>query len=519
MDSTLLTLSTLIALTCNPGFTGLGWRVLTLPLVILVSLVLPGGSFFQKRYARCAGKNKTSLTEADSTDCAVYKEDASNVYYILLFGLFIAAFAATLLYTMNVSRLFLPFDSASISKITGRVLYDSSFTKTGRHLMTVVLKSCESSATGQSGTAGGLVTVLGNKKAILTSGIRVELSGSFADGNLFICNNLQVLERSFFNDAREYIITRVERMLMTNGILDSDNMEAEALSMMLLLGRAETYGSKIRALASSCGCLHVLALSGMHLGAVTAVVKPVRNKAVRYILSMILVGAFIFVAGPRPSLIRSGLMAALSFMPLKERFLFCILLQMSLFPLSFANIGLVYAYLAVGALVLVSPHLWGSGLARSGLSVLCFIAPLSILASGSWQTAVIVAGPVASVLAMLSMALGFLLCVFSRVPPVKIHLTKLNRTVYHLMERTFEKCSSLPSYGWGGYAVLVTICAALYYLPKLSKARNRRLAGRYFDSGHALRGPQTTKRPVRICKQGTILPAPEGIKQGSDRLV
>ncbi len=455
-NTTLLTLMFLIGLSSISNFTGYGYCIFIFPAIIIHFLFIPGDSF--SRY---------------------------YIFLIFLFCVILAAVGVTLLYTANVSAPFIPFEKNTVSSITGRVLYDSSFTKSGGHLITLVLKNCHAEKTGLSGTASGIITCIGKEEAIITSGIKARLTGSFTENGLFIYKSLQVLERSKINDFREYLITKIEKL-----ILNGDIRESEILSMMLLLGRAETYGSKIKELASKCGSLHILALSGMHLHAVTAITKVIKNKIIRYILSAILVTAFIFIAGPRPSLVRSGIMVLFGFLPIKERFLVSLIVQLAVFPLSFANIGLVYALLAVGAIILFSERLYGPSLINTSLSVLCLTAPLSLHFNGVWYPAVIIAGPAASLLAMCSMTTGFFLCVTSLVQAafgaatpftalfgrLRTALLFLNEHIFRFLTVLFEKCAKLPVLHRTGYLILCLVSVFLLILPSFLQKRNAKKA-------------------------------------------
>ena len=71
-----------------------------------------------------------------------------------------------------------------IREIEGRVVYDSSFTESGNHLMKISLDSC-TLISGERGEASGIVVAVGKETAVLSSGLGIRLEGTFSDG-LFI---------------------------------------------------------------------------------------------------------------------------------------------------------------------------------------------------------------------------------------------------------------------------------------------------------------------------------------------
>ncbi len=354
------------------------------------------------------------------------------------------------------------FDEASIATLEGRVVYDSSFTEMGNHLMKLSLHSC-TAVTGDRGSANGIVTVLGRTQAIISYGVKVRLQGSFSDG-LFIYDSIQVLSRNHLNDLREYLISWLQlRILGTEA--DSGSM----LSCVLLLGRADNCTLAIRDRAISCGCAHVLALSGMHLGILANMCKRFfGGRRLSSIVSYVVIAAFVFVAGPRPSLVRSALAFSLAFLPSRERMMVVFLLQMLFFPSTMVELGCCYGYMAVFGIVLISPYLEAamfqfagrlSTLVCASLSVLVLCIPVQMASTGHWSPSVLIVSPIAGLLAALSMVLGLLLLAFGR----KAFLLTFNSHVFNAMDRLFSAFEDLPQAGWLGYGVLL-LCISLVFL-------------------------------------------------------
>ena len=358
------------------------------------------------------------------------------------------------------------FPSAYITSIEGQVVYDSSFTKNGNHFMKIRMKRC-ATVTGDEGTASGIVSVIGEESQIISAGVHIRLYGRFS-GDLFIYDDIQVLKRSTLNDIRERLISRLQKR-----VLGEDPDDPSLLSILLLLGRADGGVMSIQEKARQCGCAHVLALSGMHLGILAGICMTVfgKGKTAR-VLAFLAVSAFVLTAGPRASLIRAALSFFLFFMPVKERSVAVFLLHMMLFPMTMMEQGCCYGYLAIFAITGLSPYLnavlfqyigRASSLVSASLSVLVFSVPVLLLNNGFWCPAVIIASPFAGLLAAFSMIMGILLLVIGRAG----FLLHINTFVFNLMNRLFDLLMNLPKAGWMGYGVMVLLLITLFVLNRI----------------------------------------------------
>ena len=371
---------------------------------------------------------------------------------LILFAVCTLAFQAGVMRQSMQPNLGLPRER--VCSIEGRVVYDSSFTQSGNHLMKISLKSC-SAQHGDCGSARGVLTVLGRESQIISSGIRITLRGRF-EGDLFVYDELQVTGRSFFNTFRERVIGFLQKRIL------SDNDEEPALlSCQLLLGRADEGKLRVAQKARLCGCSHVLALSGMHLGILISICTAIFGKGkTGKALSLIAVALFVMTAGPRPSLVRAALGCCLFFVGIRERMFLVMFIQILIFPQSFSEIGCCYGYAAVFAIIHLSPFIDAvlfqyigrfSKLLSATLAALLFSAPIQILANGYWCPSAIPASPLAGLLAAFSMVLGLLELAVGKVPV----LVKLNGLVYSLMENLFDTFGRWPKATWVGYAVFV----------------------------------------------------------------
>ena len=383
---------------------------------------------------------------------------------VLAIGLASTLMTIVMVRTLDID---LSFPPEYVGTVEGSVVCDSSFTASGNHLMRIRLSSCVTE-TGDRGSASGIVAAVGKEEQIISAGVRVRLCGEFRDG-LFIYREIQVLDRSAVNDIRERLIAALEARVLGG----EEGDQASLTSCALLLGRTENSGLELRDKAAGCGCAHVFALSGMHLGIFAGLCMRLFGKR-RFarIMSCLAVAAFVFVAGPRASLIRAALWFYLFFIPVKERTAAVFCLHLLLFPSSMCDPGCCYGYLAIFAIVFLSPWIRAllfqyigrlSSLVAATLAVLILSAPVYIVRSGSWNPAALIASPAAGLLAAASMSLGILTMVFGRLPV----LLEVNGFIYSCMNRLFDLLSDFPALRWTGYAVMTGTILLLFLINRL----------------------------------------------------
>ena len=433
----------------------LGFSVLSSVLCTILAFNAAGWSYFSLLLVF------GSLFVLASSSGGIFFTPPKAHMMLILASAFILVFQAGVMRHSMQQDLGLPQDR--ICTIEGRVIYDSSFTQNGNHLMKISLKSC-GVRNGDCSSARGVLTVLGSESQIISSGIGITLRGRF-EGDLFVYDELQVTDRSFFNTFRERIIGFLQKRIL------SDNDEEPALlSCQLLLGRADEGTLQVAQKARLCGCSHVLALSGMHLGILVGICTAILGRGkLGKVMSVRAVAAFVMVAGPRPSLVRAALGFCLFFVGIRERMFLVMFIQLLVFPQSFSEIGCCYGYVAVFAIIHLSPFIDAvlfqyigrvSRLLSATLAALLFTAPIQILSNGFWCPCAIMASPMAGLLAALSMILGLLELVFGKVTI----LLKMNGFVYSLMERLFDTFSRWTKAAWPGYAVFVSSIALLFLL-------------------------------------------------------
>ncbi|RTG95772.1 ComEC/Rec2 family competence protein, partial [Thermus scotoductus] len=119
-------------------------------------------------------------------------------------------------------------------------------------------------------------------------------------------------------------------------------------------------------LFQKAGLAHLLAVSGQNVGYLAATLALLPLGRWRYLLALLLLPAYLWLAGPSPSLLRASLMAGLSllglFLGLGAAGVFqalglALFLQLLLRPEALLGLGFQLSYLAVLGLALVLPAL------------------------------------------------------------------------------------------------------------------------------------------------------------------
>lgn len=397
----------------------------------------------------------------------LYVSKNSPVIKFATLVIFLVAFSGyILLYIYVLSSEAIGTEKDLVCSLTGRVVYDSSYSKNGNHIMTVYITRAENSY-GNIVDARGLVTCISKTQTIITCGEKVHLMGELSD-SLFICSDIEVSSKGYLNHLRQFLIQTIEKRLLGKNPLNGDY-----LSAALLLGRAENSNLSVKGYAQESGCLHVLALSGMHLNVIALICQKLfGKKRIGRFLSCFAVTLFVFIAGPRPSLIRALLMFYFTSLKAGPRLVAAFLIQLILFPLTMMNIGSAYGYAAVFALIYVAPyvvHLLNFripypliNVLLTSYTVILFTSPISVALNNTWYWASVFASPVCSVLVTLCMAEGLFSLLFGNMTWLAI----ANNGTYIALEKVLSFFSRFPAsdsrHLWALYAPLVVfICLRL----------------------------------------------------------
>ncbi|MCL1813760.1 MAG: ComEC/Rec2 family competence protein [Treponema sp.] len=210
------------------------------------------------------------------------------------------------------------------------------------------------------------------------------------------------------------------------------------LAAALLLGTRENLEGTLAVSFRNAGLSHILALSGMHLAFISAMLafvlkKPLGKKG-SVIAGFVFIVLYVFLVGPEPSLVRAVIMYGLgSFLILtgttRQTFALlsaAFLIQILWNPTSAYSISFVLSYLALGGILVLSnpvlvllrgrlPSSLAMGISASAGAFLV-TAPVVSAFFGVLRPVGLIAGLVAAPLSGIFMALSFLWLLLSKVP-------------------------------------------------------------------------------------------------------
>jgi len=329
--------------------------------------------------------------------------------------------------------LFFGLEQTHIIRIKGRLYLDSLVGSNGNQILHVVLERCEGKNGFQADSRGTLLAV-GGYRGLIMAGTPVELEGSLGtleDGTvMFSTRSITLSEprESWKTHIRGLRAQIMQRLLEILGRVGSGPGE---LFSLLLLGRCDDPASSLKQLGVESGCAHVLALSGMHLQFFSSlsffIFSRIFGKRWGRRLSLVVLGGFVFITGPIPSLIRSACMQVFSLdwkikISPREALVLACMAQMFFFPRTVATVGCLLSYCALAGLLLFNAAfsrvmgkampMFIARLISTTVTALAFSGPVSMVVFGLWYPIGLVVSPIAGFLATCAMALALLWIVF-----------------------------------------------------------------------------------------------------------
>lgn len=262
---------------------------------------------------------------------------------------------------------------------------------------------------GAIASAKGNVYIV-SKLTDVRLGDRVEVYGTYFD-NIFLASSTDYIYRS--NPIRAKTSFLLSRNL--------EGREGE-LASLLLLGVGSSGSSDISERARKAGLSHTIALSGMHLTILSSLFIKlmffIRDRRVKRAISYVPLFVFVYISGWRASLLRAFIFrASMEFTDDDIAFFLSDVVLLMLFPYHVDDLGLIYSFLALSGILIISPYL--SHLLRAislpkmlsdsiaaTLGALTLSIPVTYKLFGCYQLSSILTSYPASILIMLYMYLS-----------------------------------------------------------------------------------------------------------------
>jgi competence protein ComEC len=268
----------------------------------------------------------------------------------------------------------------------------------------------------------------------------------------------------YFIRAREFFISLMDRY-------NVPSLEKGILAA-LVWGKATEIDSELMQTYSRAGVVHVLAVSGLHVGLVYAVLHPIlarlvrgnRSRWIRFIIPTILLWVYAGLTGFSPSVLRAAVMFTCfiiseQFHQSKESFntLFASAFILLLFnPSLLFNLGFHLSYLAViGIMTLQRPiellykprqwlliHIWK--MCAVSIAAQLVTLPLCLLFFHQFPTYFLLANILAIPISTVILYVCLLFFVFHAWTPLAYLLINLSTSLTALMNKLMTFCDRLP---------------------------------------------------------------------------
>ena len=383
----------------------------------------------------------------------------------------------------------------TVQGISGVLLDDPRIVSGGRAMTTLSLKMVTGSGGVRVG-ARGEVTVFfppenverlkefGRGTEVFADGTLREGGGGFDGSYIFSAEALHVTKQAspldrFRTGLRLDLVYRFTES-------PAGDPSWGGLALALLVGIRDNLDTNIAALYRDSGCSHILALSGMHLAVLVALLSFLLKRPLGLrpaaICGAFIILAYCYIVGPLPSLNRAALMyllgvlAILGMLKRDPLSLLCMafLLQIIMTPRAGLSLSFILSYLALAGILVIGESLndifkgkipaflllslsasLGAFLATAGVTAWFFggLRPVGIVAS-------LVLTPLTTVFMIGSIAwLGLNLL----APPISPFLSYPLSLLYRLMERTALVSARMPGISAGPWLVLSLslLCMAL----------------------------------------------------------
>ena len=307
--------------------------------------------------------------------------------YILLVILLFSLFSSSI----TSSNMSIPIEEKDLRGLYGTVVTEPNRKKHRYTGCTVLLESVVNRR-GDFFSACGRVFVIGPDLCV-TKGDRIYVEGTMTE-SYFLASGGIVTEASPCGKLRRKVNALLIRHLPHG---NTGNLIA-----LLLTGTTLDGDSSLQDSVRGLGLSHLLSLSGMHLGFISATVLPLlslflskrKAKTVKNLLLMI----FVYLAGLRPSLVRSLIFVILiPFFGIDFSFILSLVFLLKIFPYYVSEVATVLSFTSLAGILFIArpqkfleerniPFLSGVGVSvMTSIAATVSSAPIVYCVFGTWQ--------------------------------------------------------------------------------------------------------------------------------------
>jgi competence protein ComEC len=261
-------------------------------------------------------------------------------------------------------------ETERIIAVEGILLEDPRVISGGNVMVTLSLQRCAAEG-GIRASSKGEITVFfpqesaeklkefGRGASVFAEGRLRKSSQSgwtFSASSMHIVKPASSIER-LRTDIRQHLTKRF------------DGKKWGGLAIALIIGIKDNMDTNLTVLYRNAGVSYILALSGMHLAVITAIIsfllrKPLGVKTAA-VTGAVIICLYWFVVGPMPSLNRStlmyllGVVTILGFLPKKPLYILALsfLIQIIITPAAGNSLSFSLSYLALAGLLIITPLL------------------------------------------------------------------------------------------------------------------------------------------------------------------
>jgi len=369
-----------------------------------------------------------------------------------------------------------------ITGIEGVLMEDPRTLSSGAAMASVKLQRCYSSGDRVRVSSSGIITLFFPEKS--GQGLFAQTLRGFGRGAAIMAEgSLRANDRGITFSASSLHITKpapsIERTRtgIRNNLFNRFSAKTwGGLSLALLIGIRDNLDVNLTAFYRDAGLSYILALSGMHLAVITALIafllkKPFGLKAAS-ITGAVIISIYCLLVGPMPSLNRSaimyllGVITIIAALPKKSMSILCLsfLIQIIITPAAGNSLSFILSYLALAGILITSRQIssllsgfipdfilqplslsCGAFLATAGISSFCFgsIAPIGIIAG----LLIVPLTTVFMIGSMIWLALDFFSVSFILDLPLL--------WIYRLMEITSSAAGKIPGIKFNPALILV----------------------------------------------------------------